>query len=59
VDPSPAQAHVQRLIEAGMDLADIARLGGMTPVGIDRLLRGVLTRISASESQRLLAIEVP
>jgi hypothetical protein len=59
VDPEPARAHVQRLIDAGMDPAGIARLGGMSPVGIDRLLRGALPQMRRSSSERLLAIEIP
>jgi hypothetical protein len=59
VDPRPAREHVQRLIDAGMDSADIARLGGMSPVGIDRLLRGVLPQLRRSSSEQVLAIEIP
>jgi hypothetical protein len=42
-----------------MDLADVARLGDMSPVGIDRLLSGTLRQVLRSSSERLLAIEIP
>lgn len=58
-DAEPVRAHVQRLIDAGLGPAAIAALGGASPVGIDRLLRGVMPQIPASMAQRLLAIEVP
>ena len=59
VDARPVAAHVQRLLAAGLTPADIGARAGMTPVGLDRLLRGVMPQVPAATAQRLLAIEVP
>ena len=59
VDAGPVAAHVQRLLAAGLSPADIGARAGMTPVGLDRLLRGVMPQVPAATAQRLLAIEVP
>jgi len=58
VDAGPVAAHVQRLLAAGLSPADIGARAGMTPVGLDRLLRGVMPQVPAATAQRLLAIEV-
>ena len=59
VDAGPVAAHVQRLLAAGLSPADLGARAGMTPVGLDRLVSGVLPQVPAATAQRLLAIEVP
>ena len=59
LDAGPVIAHVRRLLAAGLSPADIGARGGMTPVGLDRLLRGVIPQVPAAMAEQLLAIEVP
>jgi len=58
-DAGPAGAHVRRLLAAGVSPAEIAERAGITPVGVDRLARAVLSQIPAATAARLLAIDVP
>jgi Family of unknown function (DUF6461) len=59
VDAGPVASHVQRLIAAGVSPEDIATRAGMTTLGIDRLVRGIIPDITARTAQQLLAIDVP
>lgn len=59
VDTGPVASHVQRLIAAGVSPEDIATRAGMTTIGIDLLVRGVMPHITAYTAQKLLAIDVP
>lgn len=59
VDTGPVASHVQRLIAAGMSPEGIATRAGMTTIGIDLLVRGVMPHITAHTAQKLLAIDVP
>ena len=59
VDTGPVASHVQRLIAAGVSPEDIAACAGMTTIGIDLLVRGVMRHITAYTAQKLLAIDVP
>ncbi|HEY2266535.1 MAG TPA: DUF6461 domain-containing protein [Streptosporangiaceae bacterium] len=59
VDAGPVASHVQRLIAAGVSPEDIATRAGMTTIGIDLLVRGVMPDITARTAHQLLAINVP
>jgi uncharacterized protein DUF6461 len=59
VDTGPVASHVQRLIAAGVSSEDIATRAGMTTLGIDHLVRGVMPHITAHQAQKLLTINVP
>lgn len=58
-DAAPVRQHVQRLIDAGMDVSRIATLSGLEPFWIDLILSGGIAEVSGFQASRLLSIRTP
>lgn len=56
VDATPARLHAQRLADAGMGRAEIARLADIDVVSITRLLRGDMATMRRDRSTRILSV---
>lgn len=56
VDATPARLHAQRLADAGMGRAEIARLADIDVVSITRLLRGDMATMRRDRVARILGV---
>ena len=56
VAADPARRHVAALLNAGMGRAEIARLAGVSPVVITRLIRGDTLRLTPETDRRLRGV---
>jgi len=56
VDATPARLHAQRLADAGMGRAEIARLADIDVVSITRLLRGDMATMRRDRATRILSV---
>jgi Family of unknown function (DUF6461) len=57
VNADPVRRHVRRLIQAGVDPGQIAEIGGLTTLGVQRLLDGQIRNMHAGDARRLLAMQ--
>lgn len=53
----PARQHVAALLDAGMGRAEVARLAGVSPVVITRLIRGDTLRLTPETDRRLRGVQ--
>ena len=56
VAADPARRHVVALLDAGMGRAEVARLAGVSPVVITRLIRGDTLRLTPESDRRLRGV---
>ncbi len=57
VAADPARRHVAALLSAGMGRAEVARLAGVSPVVITRLIRGDTLRLTPETDRRLRGVQ--
>lgn len=58
-DTGPVRRHIQKLLDSGMDITEIAARSGSTPVGIELLLSGRQAQMNGHRARKMLTIKIP
>lgn len=59
VDPAPVRAHIEALLNAGMNRDALCLRGGLPLVTFDRIINGRQIAIAGTTAKRLLSLKIP